>query len=217
DKTGEERYLAGIEARAEKLLTLEPKFTDDLAHRILFFRRVLPDNYAALKENSSQSQQVLQRITRQVEQDERALRSSQRDDGAWGFTPGQVDRNADPAPTALALDALVALGADQTDPAVARGVQSLLAMQHPYGLWNRSAKTGFVTTTYVMHAQSRLFPEHLPKLRRQDFVADANESLHDTIARMRLLAYLDPWSAIATEDAPDELFDLLFSGAVHTS
>ena len=49
----------------------------------------------------------------------------------------KVDRNADPAPTALALDALASLGADHTDPAVARGVQSLLAMQHPYGLWTR--------------------------------------------------------------------------------
>src|SRR2546430_13634955 len=40
------------------------------------------------------SVQLLERIARQVEQDERTLRSSQREDGAWGFSPGQIDRNA---------------------------------------------------------------------------------------------------------------------------
>src|SRR5439155_1808554 len=91
------------------------------------------------------------------------------------------------------------------------------AMQHPYGLWNRSAKTGFVTTSYVMHALSRLYPDNSPKLGRQDFVADANESLHDTIARMRLLAHLDSWSATAIEGSPDELLDLMLDGSTHTS
>ena len=44
-------------------------------------------------------------------------------------------------------------------------------MQHPYGLWNRSARTGFVTTSYVMHTLSRLYPDAPPKLTRKDFEA----------------------------------------------
>jgi hypothetical protein len=68
---------------------------------------------------------LLDRIAQQVKEDERVLRSSQREDGAWGFAPAQIDRSSDPAPTALAIDALAALGADRTDPAVARGVEAV--------------------------------------------------------------------------------------------
>jgi hypothetical protein len=142
DRTHDDRYLVGIEERAEKMLSVEPKYTDDIAHRVLFFRRVFPADYTALRGNTEDAVGLQQRINRQVELDEAALRGSQREDGAWGFAPGKVDDAADPAPTALAIDALAALGADQNDPAVARGVQALLQMQHPYGLWNRSARTG---------------------------------------------------------------------------
>ena len=41
--------------------------------------------------------------------------------------PGRPDGQFDPAPTALALIALQALGYDAQDPAVARGVKALLA------------------------------------------------------------------------------------------
>ena len=88
-------------------------------------------------------------------------------------------------------------------------------MQHPYGLWNRSARTGFVTTAYVLHTLSRLFPDEQPKLRRQDIEAKPDESLHDTIGRMRLLAYVDPWSASATEEPPEQFLDLMLAGATH--
>ncbi len=54
-----------------------------------------------------------------------------------------------------------------------------------------------------MHTLSRLFPDDRPKLSRKDFEAGPDESLHDTIARMRLLAHLDPWSAAATEEPPE--------------
>ncbi|MEX2139705.1 MAG: prenyltransferase/squalene oxidase repeat-containing protein [Pirellulales bacterium] len=217
DKTREDRYLSGIEERATKMLTVTPKFTDDLAHRILFFRHVFPMDFAELKNGSEQAAQLLKSIDEQVERDAQALRDSQRPDGAWGFSPGQVDSTPDPAPTALAIDALFALCADRNDPAVDRGVKALLAMQHPYGLWNRSARTGFVTTAYVLHTLSRLYPDEQPKLSRQDYEVKPDESLHDAIARLRLLAYLDSWSASATEQPPEELLDLMLAGATHQS
>jgi hypothetical protein len=217
DKTREDRYLSGIEERAAKMLAVAPKFTDDLAHRIVFFRQVFPTDYAQLRNGSEHATQRLKSIEEQVGRDAQALRDSQRPDGAWGFSPGQVDSTPDPAPTALAIDALVSLGADRNDPSVDRGVKALLAMQHPYGLWNRSARTGFVTTSYVLHTLSRLFPDAQPKLSRQDYEGKPGESLHDSIARMRLLAYLDPWSASATEQPPEELLDLMFEGATHGS
>jgi hypothetical protein len=217
DKTGEARYLAAIEERAAKMLDVQPQFTDDLAHRVMFLRRVFPANFAALKANSPEAQKLMARIQEQLGLDEKAIRSSQREDGAWGFAPGQVDRSADPSPTALAIDALAALGAGPDDPAISRGVQSLLAMQHPYGLWNRSAKTGFVTTSYVMHALSRLYPDDRSKLTRQDLEPVTGESLSDTIARMRLLAHIDPWSAAAPEDSPDAYLDLMRAGALGKS
>jgi hypothetical protein len=217
DKTGEMRYLAGVAERAAKMLDVQPQFTDDLAHRVIFFRRVFPADFAALKGDSSASLALVERIKEQLVRDEKAIRTSQREDGAWGFAPGQVDRSADPSPTALAIDALVALGADESDPAVTRGVQALLAMQHPYGLWNRSAKTGFVTTSYVMHTLSRLYPDAQAKLTRKDLEAVPGESLGDTIGRMRLLAHLDSWSLVATEESPEQHLDLMQAGAGHES
>jgi hypothetical protein len=222
DTTGEPRYLAGIEQRAAKMLDLEPKFTDDLAHRVLFFRRVLPADYATLKgkatpEGSAEAQRLVERAKEQVERDERALRASQRDDGAWGFAPGKVDSDADPAPTALAIDALVALGVDRDDPAVARGVAALLKMQHPYGLWNRSARTGFVTTSYVLHTLSRLYPDAQPKLSVDQLRPVAGESLLDAISRMRRLAQSESWSAAASDGSSEQLLELAERGATHAS
>ena len=89
-------------------------------------------------------------IQKQLVQDENRLRSIQNEDGSWGFDPGQfvteeqvwkTNGKSDPAPTALALIALEALGYDQRDQSVALGVKALLAMQKPYGLWNQSALT----------------------------------------------------------------------------
>jgi hypothetical protein len=217
DKSREDRYLQGIEKRARAMLDVTPKFTDDIAHRILFFRRVFPADYTTLKEHSAEAEQLIVQISQQLERDETALRGSQRDDGAWGFTPGRIDTEPDPAPTALAIDALVALGADRTDPAVERGAGALLAMQKPYGLWNRSARTGFVTTAYVMNALARVFPDQQRPLTRAEVEPRAGETLHDTIARMRLLAYLEPWSARSTAGSPEEFLDLMLAGAIHSS
>ncbi|MFN3322800.1 MAG: HEAT repeat domain-containing protein [Bryobacteraceae bacterium] len=199
DRTMDPKYMAGIEERAKKLLRLEPKFTDDIAHRILFFRRVYP---SALDDKAR----------RQLEADEGALRDSQREDGAWGFTPYVKDPVEDPAPTALAIDALVALGAGKDDPAVARGVAALLRLQDPYGRWNRAAKTGFVTTAYVLNTLARLYPDTPRAPSRSDFAPRPNESLHDTIARFRAMAQLD-----SRIDREIDVIDLLLDGAAHTS
>lgn len=217
DTTGEARYLTGIEERAVRFLEIEPKFTDDIAHRVNFFRRVFPVDFAALKGNSAEAQKLIERARELVERDEQSLRLSQREDGGWGFAPGRVDSEADPAPTALAIDALVALGADRDDPAVARGVQALLKMQHPYGLWNRSARTGFVTTSYVLHTLSRLYPDAQPIMARSDLAPRSGESLQDAISRMRWLAHLDAWSASATDEPPAQFLDLMQNGAAHAS
>ena len=86
DKTGEARYLAGIEERAAKMLDVEPKFTDDLAHRVLFFRRVFPADYAALKGNSAEAAAAGRHESRSSSiATSRRIRSSQRDDGALGI------------------------------------------------------------------------------------------------------------------------------------
>jgi hypothetical protein len=222
DKTGEARYLAGIEGKAEKLLALRPKFTDDIAHRVLFFGRVFPSDYAKIQGDSAKALSLMERARRQLEEDERALRASQGEDGSWGFTPGAVDRAPDPAPTALAVDALVSRGAGATDPAVARGVGALLRMQDPYGRWNRSAKTGFVTTSYVLHTLARLFPDTPRRFSRKDFEPQPRksmrgESLQDTVARHRSLAHLEAWSEVSSEEPPDQYLDLMVTGATQQS
>ncbi len=133
DKTRDDRYLSGIEERATKMLAVAPKFTDDLAHRIVFFRQVFPADYVQLRNGSERATQLVKSIDEQVQRDAQALRDSQRPDGAWGFSPGQVDGTPDPAPTALAIDALVSLGADHNDPAVERGVRG--AARNATSLW----------------------------------------------------------------------------------
>ena len=45
DRTGHPRYLAALEEKAGKLLAVTPRYTDDLAHRIEFFRRFFPADY----------------------------------------------------------------------------------------------------------------------------------------------------------------------------
>jgi hypothetical protein len=214
DTTGDVRYLEGIEQRAGEMLKLQPEYTDDLAHRVMFFRRVFPADYAALKGEAPEARDLLARIQEQLTRDEQALRSSQRDDGAWGFAAGQVDRTPDPAPTALAIDALAALGAGADDPAVERGAAALLAMQYPYGLWNASARTGFVTTAYALHALSRIYPEERPQLSRKDLEGAPGESLQDKVGRMRVLAHLDAWSAADSSQPAEEHLDLMRAGAV---
>jgi hypothetical protein len=238
DRTGHPRYLAAIEEKAEKMLAVIPRYSDDMSHRIEFFKRFFPQDYLAQNKRAHDKQKTLppepppppepkpdangkkeppparfpaykllsaeaaaklwQRIQEQLPKDEARLRAIQNPDGSWGFDPGKADGDQwktngeyDPAPTALALIALQAMGRDTSDPAVARGVQALLKQQFPHGRWNKNALTGFVTTAYGLHALSRLYPNTPVKFARADFAAKPNESLSSSIARVRNLSHTD--------------------------
>ncbi|MDX2180610.1 MAG: hypothetical protein SFV18_13520 [Bryobacteraceae bacterium] len=214
DQTRDAKYFSELTRKAERMIGVAPKYSDDLSNRIEFFVKVFPGG----------SEEQITRARAQIAADERRLRDIQKPDGSWGFHPGVTTDNGytwkngtddpkdiDPAPTALALTALAALGYNDRDPAVKRGVAALLAMQDPYGRWNRNALTGFVTTAYSIHALSRLYPEKLVPRARADFEPRDNESLSDTVARFRALAQL------GLEDGDARFLDLILPGAAHTN
>ncbi|HEY8461795.1 MAG TPA: HEAT repeat domain-containing protein [Blastocatellia bacterium] len=260
DRVGHPRYFAALEEKAEKMLGVVPRYSDDLSHRIEFFKRFFPQDYIAQNQRARSIQRNLPpepaekreestpkpsadgasapppparfpayqlksaeeaaklwgRIQEQLKKDEARLRAIQNADGSWGFDPGKSEDGGgtwkangefDPAPTALALVALQALGYGADDPAVARGVKALLRMQDPYGRWNKSALTGFVTTAYALHALSRLYPEKPVKPARADFEPKSGETLLETIARIRALSHTDD----------PALIDLMIEAASHPS
>jgi len=255
DRTSHPRYLAALEEKADKMLGVFPRYSDDLSHRIEFFKRFFPQDYVAQNQRARQIQPTLPpeppeepapkastdgkpveppparfpsyklkdadeaaklvaRIQETIKKDEARLRAIQNADGSWGFDPGKADGDKwktngefDPAPTALALIAFQALGYNDNDPAVARGVKALLRIQDSYGRWNKNALTGFVTTAYSMHALSRLYPQPLEKPARASFEPRAGESLLAAISRVRALSQ--------TDDAG--LIDLMIQAASHQS
>ncbi len=197
----DEKYLKALEDKAERILKINVRYADDPANRILFFRDVFPADYVKLRGETDEVKKFWARVTAQLKEDEVRLRALQRSEGWWGFDPGRRDggkwttttndpKDIDPAPTALALTALAALGYTDADPAVKRGVDALLQMQDSFGRWNRNALTGFVTTAYVEHALARLYPETPRDPTAKDFAPAAGESLADTIARFRAMAQL---------------------------
>ncbi|MSO22332.1 MAG: hypothetical protein EXQ58_03565 [Acidobacteria bacterium] len=242
DRTGHPRYFAALEEKAEKMLAVQPKYTDDLAHRIEFFQRFLPKDYLDQNRKAREAQRalpplplpapvpaadtgkpaaadappkpaefpaytvmdaeaahkLLARIQEQLVKDEARLRAVQNANGTWGFDPGKLsedgqswktDGQFDPAPTALGLIALQALGYGKDEPAVARGVKGLLRVQDPYERWNKTAQTGFVTTAYALHALSRLYPVATEKPVRSEFEPQPQQSLRVRIARARMLSH----------------------------
>ena len=258
DRTGHPRYFAALEEKAEKMLAVEPKYTDDLAHRIEFFQRFFSRDYSTENEkahaaqakalpeppeqepsgdraaagqtkeppparfptyrvtSAKEAQELFSSIQHQLGIDEARLRAIQHSDGSWGFDPGKSmdggknwksEGPPDPAPTALALIALQALGHGSEDSSVAKGVSALLKMQDPCGRWNKSAQTGFVTTAYSLHALSRLYPSLAERPNRRQYEPKANESLLETLARVRALS--------RTEDAA--LADLMIQASSHWS
>ncbi|GAB4358066.1 MAG: hypothetical protein OHK0021_02340 [Bryobacter sp.] len=192
--TGNRKYLVAMEEKATKLLALKPRWADDYANRILFFRDVFP--YAGHKQEKE--------VMAQLRADEKTLREWQQSDGCWGF---EKTTECDAAPTSLALTALAAMGFDDRDAAVQKGVAWLLKAQDPYGRWNKAALTGFVTTAYVEHALARLYPVKPIQVSKEMFLTKKGDSVLDTLARMRALAQrgLDPRDRelidIATEAA----------------
>ena len=245
NRTGHPRYFAAMEEKAKEILKVEPKYSDDLSHRIEFFRRFFPQDYLEQNQraqkiqeemvppstklgnkivtspekkepkvaefpeyrilSTAKSKNLWSLIQQKVIQDEQRLRTIQNPDGSWGFDPGKAqlgstnwktDGQSDPAPTALALIALESLGYRTNDPAVIRGVKALLKMQEPYGRWNQSAQTGFVTTGYALHALSRLFPVSPVNFSREDFLPSPNESLRETLKRVRTLSHTEDFNLV---------------------
>ena len=243
DRTSHPRYLAALEEKADKMLGVFPRYSDDLSHRIEFFKRYFPQDYPAHNERARQTDttlppqptpypaptpradgkpvepppavfpvyklktadeaaQLVARIQETLKKDEARLRAIQNADGSWCFDPGKpmngedgekwkTNGEYDPAPTALALIAFQALGYDDRDATVARGVKALLKQQDPYGRWNKNALTGFVTTSYAMHALSRLYPTTPVRPTRAMFTPRAGETLPQVIARVRALSHSD--------------------------
>ena len=256
DRTQHPRYFAALEEKAVKMLAVQPKFSDDLSHRIEFLRRFFPQDYLAQNQrarsiqqslpseppeepakpapdsksseppparfpayrllNGDEASQLWDRIRDQLAKDEARLRAIQNPDGSWGFDPGRSsddgktwksDGEFDPAPTALALIALQALGYTADDPAVKRGVNAMLRLQDPCGRWNKSAQTGFVTTAYALHALSRLYPQAPAKPARAEFEPRPGEALPATLARVRALSQTDD----------PALIDLMIEATSHAS
>ncbi|HEY7182248.1 MAG TPA: HEAT repeat domain-containing protein [Blastocatellia bacterium] len=259
DRTGSPRYFAALEEQAEKMLAVFPRYSDDLSHRIEFFKRFFPQDYieqnrrarsiqqglppepepqagkqagtpalpgtpeppparfpAYQLKSAEESENLRTRIQEQLKKDEARLRAIQNADGSWGFDPGKSEDGGkswktngefDPAPTALALIALQALGYNAEDAAVARGVSALLRKQDPYGRWNKSALTGFVTTSYALHALSRLYPEKPVRPARTEFEPKRGETSLAAIARARALS----------QTGDPALIDLMIQAASHPS
>ncbi len=255
DRTGHPRYLAALEEKADRMLSVLPRYSDDLSNRIEFFKRYFPQDYVAQSQKARQiyptlppdpkpqptptpsndgkpvepppalfpayklktadeAAKLIARIQETIKKDEARLRAIQNADGTWGFDPGKLEGDKwktngeyDPAPTALALIAFHALGYNDSDPAVARGVKALLRIQDPYGRWNKNALTGFVTTSYALHALSRLYPEKMVKPVRAQFTPRVGESLSATIARVRALSHSDD----------PALIDLMIQASTHAS
>ena len=63
-----------------------------------------------------------------------------------------------------------------------------MGLQHPSGYWKGKSQTGFVSTSYSLHALSRLFPVKPGEPKAEEFEAGENETLAETIERARKLS-----------------------------
>ncbi len=191
--TGDPRYFFALEEKARKVVATgdeDIKVTDDLGHRIEFFYRIWPKDYIETvrelthsPERVREAREFQRKFEAQAAVDLERLLALQREDGGWGFDPGFREDRADawsrredysyPAPTAVSLIGLQAAGRTAEDPAVRRGVYWLLRNQYPYGLWNASAATGFVTSAYAIRALSLLHPNDISAAEPPVFFADA--------------------------------------------
>ena len=200
--TGEPRYFFAMEEKARKILATGDAIlvTDDYGHRIEFYHRIWPRDYVEQVRKLTNSPRRIaeaaalhENLRKRAETDIARLLVLQREDGGWGFKPGESDGNGGwkrpsdhsyPAATAVALIALESAGRDARDPVVQRGVEWLLRNQYPYGLWNAAAATGFVTTAYALRALSRLHPappaDVAPEIR-----LDSGDSPLEVLAKVR--------------------------------
>ena len=206
--TRNEKYLAGFEEKVRKALEVKPRFSDDHSNRIIFLKDLFPADYLAMRGETDETKALVARIAGQLKADEEALRKLQKADGAWGFSPTVTTeaKDTDPAPTALALNALAALGFTDADAAVQRGVAALLKMQDSFGRWNRAALTGFVTTAYATHALARLYP-----------VKEAAETVELPGGGAPLAELIGAYRAMAHHGRPRDYVAQAIAGAGHAS
>ena len=213
NQTGQAKYFHALEDKARRMPGINVKYADDLAHRVEFFSRYFPTEYVAAATRVAgqehhddeprrtaidAARKLDAQIKAQVAVDLQRLRAIQLPEGGWSFDPGRSkddglawevnDQNAEPSPTALALIAFQAAGVGRGDPAVARGIQALLRLQHPSGYWKGKSLTGFVATSYALHALARYFPADPPVFDAARFRTRENESLTATIQRVREMA-----------------------------
>ncbi|MEP7340339.1 MAG: HEAT repeat domain-containing protein [Acidobacteriota bacterium] len=59
DRTSHPRYFAALEEKADKMLSVLPRYSDDLSHRIEFFKRYFPQDYVAQNSRARSIQQTL--------------------------------------------------------------------------------------------------------------------------------------------------------------
>ena len=212
-ETGKAKYFHSMEDKARRMLGINVKYSDDLAHRVEFFSRYFPKDYLAAaievaeqeklkaakkKEVMEAARQLDEKIRQQVARDVARLRGIQLVEGGWSFDPGVSSKDgkswevknkkAEPSPTALALIALEASGVPLDDDAVQKGIDALLRLQHPSGYWKGASQTGFVATSYAVHALSRYFPAEAGPEEKESFAPRENETLAATIRRVRDMA-----------------------------
>jgi hypothetical protein len=208
DDTGDPKYLRALEERIESAFDPENDkrnnaVTDDLGHRLELAGRVWPIDYAESVEailrdpRYSRGDEPAELIERARTLDERVrsgmlgdearLRELQLEDGSWPFARDGSGKVGHPAPTAVALAGLHAIGRRTDDPAVTRGIAFLLSTQEPQGLW-RGGETGFVTTAYVLRALGLWQSRPVRELPRRTYIAVEGESPLETLARARRIA-----------------------------
>ncbi len=229
--SGQEKYLEGLVEKAEKIVAtgdVQIKVSDDLGHRIEFFHDLLPRTELAELDGDSELgtryAKLLPEFERQVGRDLSRLLALQQDDGSWGFDLGvhdeasdtwsRIDEEGDPAPTAVALIGLRAAGFGTDSPPVSRAVDWLLKAQFEYGLWNRSAQTGFVTNAYVIRALSRLYPGDATAFERSDFEPHAGETPLERLSRVRALQSTarDDFADLMVDATGDEMPQVRYFG-----
>ena len=187
-------------------------------HRIEFFYRLWPKYYPSIvgrlthsPERVAEAERFHAKFAGQVRRDLERLTALQQEDGSWGFDLGlaqdkgnawrRLEEPGDPAPTAVALIGLEAAGFGPEDSRIKRATKWLLADQYPYGLWNISAQTGFVTTAYVIRALSRLYPKQ-PEGDRQSIGTEAEKNFARELSRIRRIqAAGDPRRVMALIEA----------------
>src|SRR5688572_4430574 len=66
ESTRDEKYLAALEDKARKTLSVRPRFSDDLSNRIEFFLRTFPQNYVSIRGGSDEAKALWAKSREQI-------------------------------------------------------------------------------------------------------------------------------------------------------